>query len=92
LLDEHEAAPRVTVTDHFGKHLFERRRDPTDKGGNGLFVDVLEWLERRDHYRTPLRGDIGALAQTALTTALALPPCSICRKKGLRRAALIATK
>jgi acetate kinase len=46
LLDEHESAPRLTVTDPAGKRLFETKRAAADKGGDGLFIDTLEWVER----------------------------------------------
>jgi acetate kinase len=45
LLDEHESAPRLIVNDPSGKKLHETRRATTDKDGNGLFVDVLAWLD-----------------------------------------------
>jgi acetate kinase len=46
LLDEHEAAPRLTVNDPSGKKLHETRSAAGDKDGNGLFVDILAWLDR----------------------------------------------
>ena len=49
LLDEHETAPRLTVTDAHGKALFEKRRAADDKDGNGLFADILDWLDREFH-------------------------------------------
>jgi acetate kinase len=52
LLDEHEAAPRLTVTDAHGKALFEKRRNADDKDGNGLFADILQWLDRELAGRT----------------------------------------
>src|SRR5215831_12176841 len=45
LLDEHESAPRLTVNDPTGKKLHETRRAAGDNDGNGLFVDVLAWLD-----------------------------------------------
>src|SRR5262249_44228711 len=45
LLDEHESAPRLTVSDPSGKKLHETQRPAGDKDGNGLFVDVLAWLD-----------------------------------------------
>ena len=51
LLDEQERAPRIVVTDASGKKLFEERR-PTGKGeSDGLFADIIAWIE---HY---LAGD-----------------------------------
>jgi acetate kinase len=44
LLDEHESAPRLTINDPAGKRLHETRRPPGDND-NGLFVDVLAWLD-----------------------------------------------
>jgi len=52
LLDEHETAPRLTVTDAHGKALFEKRRAADDKDGNGLFADILDWLDRELAGRT----------------------------------------
>jgi acetate kinase len=52
LLDEHDAAPRLTVTDAHGKALFEKRRAADDKDGNGLFADILGWLDRELAGRT----------------------------------------
>jgi len=52
LLDEHEAAPRLAVTDPSGKSLFETRRAAADKDGNGLFDDILQWLDRELAGRT----------------------------------------
>jgi acetate kinase len=51
LLDEHEAAPRLIVTDANGKSLFETRRAADDKDG-GLFADILDWLDRELAGRT----------------------------------------
>src|SRR5689334_11443801 len=45
LLDEHESAPRLTVNDPSGKKLHETRRAAGDNDDNGLFVDILEWLD-----------------------------------------------
>jgi acetate kinase len=45
LLDEHASAPRLTVNDRTGKKLHETRRAAGDHDGNGLFVDVLTWLD-----------------------------------------------
>jgi acetate kinase len=45
LLDEHDSAPRLTVNDPSGHKLHETRRATTDKDANGLFVDVLDWLD-----------------------------------------------
>jgi acetate kinase len=45
LLDEHEAAPRLIVNDPSGKKLHETHRSATDKDGDGLFVDILTWLD-----------------------------------------------
>jgi acetate kinase len=45
LLDEHESAPRLTVTDPSGKTLHETRRAAGGKDGNGLFVEILGWLD-----------------------------------------------
>jgi acetate kinase len=44
LLDEHESAPLLTVSDPLGKKLHETRRAADDNSG-GLFVDVLGWLD-----------------------------------------------
>jgi acetate kinase len=52
LLDEHEVAPRLIVTDAHGKALFEKRRAADDKDGNGLFADILDWLDRELAGRT----------------------------------------
>jgi acetate kinase len=52
LLDEHQAAPRLIVTDAHGKALFEKRRAADDKDGNGLFADILDWLDRELAGRT----------------------------------------
>jgi acetate kinase len=46
LLDEHEAAPRLIVNDPSGNRLHETRRSAADKDGNGLFIDILAWLDR----------------------------------------------
>jgi acetate kinase len=51
-LDEHEAAPRLTIADAHGKALFEKRRNADDKDGNGLFADILQWLDRELAGRT----------------------------------------
>jgi acetate kinase len=46
LLDEHEATPRLVVTDPSGKGLFEKRRAADDKDGNGLLAEILQWIDR----------------------------------------------
>jgi acetate kinase len=46
LLDEHEATPRLVVTDPSGKGLFEERRAADDKDGNGLLAEILQWIDR----------------------------------------------
>jgi acetate kinase len=56
LLDEHEAAPRLIVNDPSGKKLHETHRSATDKDGDGLFVDILTWL---DHFLA--RGALAAV-------------------------------
>jgi acetate kinase len=56
LLDEHEAAPRLIVNDPSGKKLHETHRSATDKVGDGLFVDILTWL---DHFLA--RGALAAV-------------------------------
>jgi acetate kinase len=43
LLDEHDAKPRLAVTDGSGNPLFEKHRDAANDDGNGLLVDILDW-------------------------------------------------
>ena len=44
LLDEHEAQPRLTVTDAPGDKLFEKRRAAADRDGGALLGDILDWI------------------------------------------------
>ena len=44
LLDEHDAAPRLTVTDTSGKNLFEQRSDAADDDGKALLSAILDWI------------------------------------------------
>jgi acetate kinase len=44
LLDEHDAAPRLTVTDTSGKSLFEQRSDAADDDGKALLIAILDWI------------------------------------------------
>jgi acetate kinase len=43
LLDEHDAQPRLTVTDPSGHTLFEKHCDVADPDGNALLVAILDW-------------------------------------------------
>ena len=45
LLDEHDAAPRFAVTDASGNGLFEKSRPAGDEDGDGLLIDILDWIE-----------------------------------------------
>ena len=51
LLDEQEKAPRIVVSDSSGRKLFEERRPSGEGESDGLFADILAWIE---HY---LAGD-----------------------------------
>jgi acetate kinase len=44
LLDEHDAAPRLTITDTSGKSLFEKRNDAAADDGKALLIAVLDWI------------------------------------------------
>jgi len=44
LLDEHERAPRIVVTDASGKKLFEKRRPAGEAESKGLFIDIFSWI------------------------------------------------
>jgi acetate kinase len=44
LLDEHDAAPRLTITDTSGKSLFEKRSDAAADDGKALLIAVLDWI------------------------------------------------
>jgi acetate kinase len=43
-LDEHDAQPRLTVTDASGDKLFEKRRAAADRDGGALLGDILDWI------------------------------------------------
>ncbi|NEV02641.1 acetate/propionate family kinase [Bradyrhizobium uaiense] len=45
LLDEHEKAPRVVVSDASGKQLFTKRRASGTSGNSDLFSDMLAWTD-----------------------------------------------
>jgi acetate kinase len=45
LLDEHDAAPRFAVTDASGNSLFEKRRPAANNDGDGLLIDILDWID-----------------------------------------------
>ncbi|WGS01695.1 acetate/propionate family kinase [Bradyrhizobium sp. ISRA443] len=45
LLDEQEQVPRVVVSDASGHQLFEKRRASGAAKDNGLFADILAWIE-----------------------------------------------
>lgn len=44
LLDEHDAQPRLTVTDASGDKLFEKRRAAADRDGGALLGDIFDWI------------------------------------------------
>ncbi len=44
LLDEHDAAPRLAVTDTSGNNLFEKRSDAADDDGKALLTAILDWI------------------------------------------------
>jgi acetate kinase len=44
LLDEQDAAPRFAMTDASGNSLFEKRRPAGDKDGDGLLIEILDWI------------------------------------------------
>ncbi len=44
LLDEHDAEPRLAVTDMSGKTLFEKRRPGDDHDGAALLTDIFDWI------------------------------------------------
>jgi acetate kinase len=43
LLDEHDARPRLQVTDAAGKTLSEQHRDSADGDGPSMLGDILDW-------------------------------------------------
>jgi acetate kinase len=45
LLDEHDAQPRLAVTDAAGHDLFEKRRPAADRDGGALLADILAWSD-----------------------------------------------
>jgi acetate kinase len=44
LLDEHDAKPRLTVTDASGNDLFEKRRPADDNDEGALLADIFDWI------------------------------------------------
>jgi acetate kinase len=50
LLDEHDAQPRLTVTDASGNHLFEKRRPAADDDGRALLADILACFDTAFHH------------------------------------------
>jgi acetate kinase len=45
LLDEHDAQPRLTVTDTSGNNLFEKCCDAAEEDGNALLTAILDWID-----------------------------------------------
>jgi len=45
LLDAQDAAHRLTISDAKGQKLFDTQRPAAADGSQGLFVDILQWIE-----------------------------------------------
>ena len=45
LLDEHDAKPRLTVTDRSGQNLFEKHHSGDDTDSAALLADILVWID-----------------------------------------------